>query len=81
MGFEIDGERVHRMLHAEVLDFAIVVRIILVKNGDCPAYRRYCCRLLLLLVGHLLYVESDVSVATNIVVTHLRMSIGIRNAT
>ena len=38
-------------------------------------------RLLLLLVEHLLYVESDVSVATNIVVTHLRMSIGIRNAT
>jgi hypothetical protein len=38
-------------------------------------------RLLLLLVEHLLHVESDVSVATNIVVTHLRMSIGIRNAT
>ena len=38
-------------------------------------------RLLLLLVKHLLYVESDVSVATNIVVTHLRMPIGIRNAT
>src|SRR6266436_3437758 len=38
-------------------------------------------RLLLLLVKHLLYVESDVSVATNIVVTHLRMPIGNRNAT
>src|ERR1700692_3873223 len=38
-------------------------------------------RLLLLLVEYLQYVKSDISVATNIVVTHLRMSIGIRNAT
>ena len=40
MGFEIDGERVHGVLHAEVLEFAIVVRVILVKNSYGPAIAR-----------------------------------------
>ena len=40
MGFEIDGERVHRVLHPEVLEFAIVVPVILVENSDGPAITR-----------------------------------------
>jgi len=36
MGFEIDGERVHGVLHAEVLEFAVVVRIILMKTAMAP---------------------------------------------
>src|SRR5580704_1598407 len=37
MRFEVDGQAVHGVLHAEISELAIVVRIVLMENGNGPA--------------------------------------------